>query len=77
MRILHVIDKLSMDGVNPSSCTVLLGAWHACWDAPGFEMSVLSLADDKTVGAYLRDRSIPDIYSPYSKYSPRIIGQIR
>ena len=31
--LLHIIDKLSMDGVNPSSCAVLIGDWYASMDA--------------------------------------------
>jgi glycosyltransferase involved in cell wall biosynthesis len=69
MRVLHVIDKLSMDGINPSSCTVLFGAWYAHQQGPDFEMAVLSLAPDKRAGGYLRDRGIEVLYSPCPKFS--------
>lgn len=76
MRVLHVIDKLSMDGVNPSSCTVLFGGWNECLVKSGCETLVLSLAQDQEVGDYLRKRGIEDHYCSHRKFSPRIVREI-
>ncbi len=76
MKVLHVIDKLSMDGVNPSSCTVLFGGWNPHMQKLGCEMSVMSLAQDQEVGTYLRDRGIEDHYSSNPRHVIKVIGQI-
>lgn len=43
VNVMHIIDKLSMDGTNPSSCTTLFGEWIPRLDADGFSTTVLSL----------------------------------
>jgi glycosyltransferase involved in cell wall biosynthesis len=47
VRVLHVIDKLSMDGVNPSSCARLLVDWNRWAPSAGFEMVVVNLRYDR------------------------------
>jgi glycosyltransferase involved in cell wall biosynthesis len=76
MRILHIIDKLSMDGTNPSSCTILFGGWARSMAGPECQFEVLSLAQDQQIGDYLRERGIKDFYVSSPRYSPKIIGEI-
>ncbi|MDZ7372498.1 MAG: glycosyltransferase family 4 protein [candidate division KSB1 bacterium] len=47
IRVLHVIDKLSMDGVNPSSVARLLVDWNRWAPSSGFEMVVVNLRYDR------------------------------
>lgn len=76
MKVLHVIDKLSMDGVNPSSCTVLFGGWSDSIPDTECKMAVLSLANDQLAGAYLSDRGVEVLYTTLPKYSPKTINEI-
>ena len=77
MRVLHVIDKLSMDGINPSSCTVLFGGWAGPWKDHSCEIEVLSLSNDRQVAGYLESRGVPTAFAGRSKLSPGNIGEIR
>ena len=74
LNILHIIDKLSMDGVNPSSCTVLLGDWAANLDPGRYAITVCTLRRPDPAGTYLEERGINVHYLGYGKISP---GNIR
>jgi len=76
IKILHVIDKLSMDGKNPSSCAVLMGDWYESMDHENFEMSVCTLKDPDPAGQYLEDKGISVSYLGYGKISPANISGI-
>jgi len=76
LKILHVIDKLSMDGTNPSSCTILFGGWAKSMAGPECEFEVLSLAQDQQIGDYLRERGIEVFFISSPRYSPKIVGEI-
>jgi len=76
IHVLHVIDKLSMDGTNPSSCTVLIGDWFANMDTKHFHMSVCTLRDPDPAGSYLEVRGIKVHYQGYGKISPANIKAI-
>lgn len=76
INILHVIDKLSMDGVNPSSCAVLLGDWAETLDPDRFEISVCTLRNPDPAGQYLEKRNVTVHYLGYGKMSPKNIGGI-
>lgn len=76
MRVLHVIDKLSMDGKNPSSCTVLFGGWAPCLRGSDCEIEVLSLANDKEVATYLESRDVPTSFANCAKHSLKNIEEI-
>ena len=76
IKILHVIDKLAMDGVNPSSCTVLLGDWAETLDPDRFLTSVCTLRDPDPAGRYLEKRNVQVHYLGYGKFSPKNIAGI-
>lgn len=65
-----------MDGVNPSSCTVLLGDWYANLDKDRFQMCVCTLRDPDPAGGYLEDRGIDVYYLNHGKISPANITGI-
>lgn len=77
MRVLHVIDKLSMDGINPSSCTVLFGGWAAPMTQQSCESEVLSLAEDHSIAPYLEERGVPTFFAGQGKLSLGNISEIR
>ena len=76
INVLHIIDKLSMDGINPSSCAVLMGDWYANMDSERFHMSVCTLRDPDPAGSYLEDRGIKVHYLGHGKISPANISGI-
>ena len=76
INVLHIIDKLSMDGTNPSSCTVLMGDWFASMDSERFHMSVCTLRRPDSAGSYLEDKGIKVHYLGYGKISPANITGI-
>lgn len=76
INILHIIDKLSMDGTNPSSCAVLMGDWFANMDSERFHMSVCTLRNPDLAGSYLEERGIKVYYLGYGKISPANITGI-
>ena len=45
MHILHIIDKLSMDGHHPSSCAILLRQWADEFQKRGIRLSICTLRD--------------------------------
>lgn len=47
IRVLHVIDKLSMDGVNPSSIARVLVDWNRHAASSGFDMVIVNLRYDR------------------------------
>lgn len=73
IKILHVIDKLSMDGVNPSSCTILIREWASCFDSTRFQVSVCTLPCERSPGETLESEGINVHYLDLGKYSPRNI----
>ena len=76
INILHIIDKLSMDGTNPSSCAVLIGDWFANMDSERFHISVCTLRSPDPAGSYLEDMGIKVHYLGYGKISPANITGI-
>jgi len=76
INILHIIDKLSMDGINPSSCAVLMGDWFANMDSERFHMSVCTLRDPDPAGSYLEEKGIKVHYLGFGKVSPANITGI-
>jgi hypothetical protein len=66
---MHIIDKLSMDGTNPSSCTTLFGEWIPRLDTDGFSTTVLTLRKPDIAGKYLEDQGIKVYYQNHRKVS--------
>ena len=76
IKVLHIIDKLSMDGTNPSSCAVLMGDWFANMDSERFHVSVCTLRNPDPAGSYLEERGIKVHYLGFGKISPANITGI-
>ena len=76
IRILHVIDKFSMDGVNPSSCSRLFAQWIPLHDKNKFQIDVAGLRPRDAAGAFLEQHGIKVFYIEEGKYSPKNINAI-
>lgn len=76
IRILHVIDKFSMDGVNPSSCAKLFVEWISRHDPGRFRVEVAGLRPPDPAGQFLEAHNIVVHYLPYGKMSPAHIRAI-
>lgn len=69
INVLHVIDKLSMDGVNPSSCAILLEEWISCLESDKFNWVVCTLRNPDPAGKLLEKKGIRVYYFGYGKIS--------
>jgi glycosyltransferase involved in cell wall biosynthesis len=69
INVLHVIDKLSMDGINPSSCAQLFAEWHAKHDAQRFRIMVANLRAKDSAGEYLQRCGLEVFYIDKGKFS--------
>jgi glycosyltransferase involved in cell wall biosynthesis len=76
INVLHVIDKLSMDGFNPSSCAILLKEWISCLDANKFNCAVCTLKNPDPAGKFLEKNGISVKYFGFGKFSPKNIKEI-
>lgn len=78
IRVLHVIDKLSMDGHNPSSCTLLLAELVRQIDASQFSTDVCTLRSPDPAENYLVARNVTVIKLGHGAMSPiNIVGLVR
>ena len=69
-NILQVIDKFSMDGVNPSSCAYLIRDWHRYADKERFNIIACGLKHEEPAGHIYKDEGIPVFFLGNGKYSP-------
>lgn len=69
INLLHVIDKLSMDGVNPSSCSKLFVEWFAQHERSRFKIMIASLRAKDAAGEYLEDHGLEVFYINKGKVS--------
>ncbi|KAA3612259.1 MAG: glycosyltransferase family 1 protein [Calditrichaeota bacterium] len=76
IRVLHVIDKFSMDGVNPSSCSRLFAQWIPLHDKNKFQIDVAGLRQKDSAGEFLEQHGIKVYYIEEGKYSPKNINAI-
>lgn len=76
IRAVHVNDKLSMDGLNPSSVAHLLGDWIPRLEDRGIACSVCTLRDPDPGAEYLGRLSIPVHQFGHGRYSFRNLGAI-
>jgi len=76
INVLHVIDKLSMDGVNPSSCAMLLDGWISCLESDRFNWVVCTLRSPDPAGKLLEKKGIRVYYFGYGKFSYKNIKGI-
>ncbi len=70
IKVLHVIDKFSMDGINPSSCTRLFAQWNPRFDAGQFEMVYCGLRQPEPAGQWMQDQGCRVFYLGKGKFSP-------
>ena len=76
IKILHVIDKLTMDGKNPSSCARLFAEWIPRHDKTQFLLKVVSLRARDKAGEYLEENGIDVHYINKGKLSFANIQEI-
>ncbi|MGH7491759.1 MAG: glycosyltransferase family 4 protein [bacterium] len=69
INVLHVIDKLSMDGINPSSCAQLFAEWYARHETRRFRVMVANLRAQDSAGEYLEKRGLEVFYIGQGKFS--------
>ena len=74
--VLQIIDKLSMDGVNPSSCTNLFAEWIPRFQENKFDVKVCTLRNPDRAGRVLEDLGIKVFYINKGKMSPGNIKEI-
>lgn len=76
IRLMHIADKLSMDGLNPNSCAILLNNWITHTDPKQFSITVCSLKALDPGGKFLEEKGISVYYLGQGKYSPKNIDAI-
>lgn len=72
-NILQVIDKFSMDGINPSSCAYLIRDWRRYADKERFNLIACGLKKEEPAGHIYTDEEIKVFFLGNGKYS---IGNI-
>jgi len=75
-KILHVIDKLSMDAVNPSSIALCFIEWIKHRDAGRFDVMVASLRARDAASQQLEASGVKMFYIDKGKYSFANIGAL-
>ncbi len=75
-KILHVIDKLSMDGVNPSSIALCFIEWIKHREAQRYEVMVVSLRARDAASQKLEANGVKMFYIDKGKYSFAIAGAL-
>jgi len=58
-----------MDGINPSSCTILLDQWISCLDKDRFKWEVCTLRNPDPAGRLLEKNGVRVYYFGYGKFS--------
>ncbi len=76
INVLHIIDKFSMDGVTPSSCTRLFEEWIPRFNQDVFDVKVCTLRDPDPAGKILEEKGIRVFYINKGKMSLGNIGEI-
>jgi len=75
-KILHVIDKLSMDGVNPSSVALCFIEWIKHRDARRYDVMVASLRPRDAASQHLEASGVKMFYIDKGKYSFANVGAL-
>jgi len=75
-KILHVIDKLSMDGVNPSSVALCFIEWIKHRNAQRYEVMVASLRSRDAASQHLEKSGVKMFYIDNGKYSFANVGAL-
>ena len=69
MNILHVIDKFSMEGKNPSSCALSFRDWSKHYDSERYSVSFCGLKKPDPGGVMLEEEGNRVFYLNNGKYS--------
>jgi len=77
IRVLHIIDKLSMDGMNPSSIAKLFSEWFPRFNQEKFQMLLCCLKAADGSNEFLKKKGISVIYLNKGKYSFSIINDLK
>jgi len=75
-KILHVIDKLSMDAVNPSSIALCFIEWIKHRDAQRYDVMVASLRGRDAASQKLEANGVKMFYIDKGKYSFANVGAL-
>jgi glycosyltransferase involved in cell wall biosynthesis len=75
-KILHVIDKLSMDGINPSSVALCFIEWIKHRDAQRYDVMVASLRSRDAASQHLEKSGVKMFYIDKGKYSFANVGAL-
>jgi glycosyltransferase involved in cell wall biosynthesis len=65
-----------MDGVNPSSCAILLREWLSHFDRDRFSLSICSLRQPESAGRILEENGAKVHYLGLGRFSPKNIAGI-
>ncbi|MBN2412328.1 glycosyltransferase [candidate division KSB1 bacterium] len=68
-NILHVIDKYSMDGINPSSCAYLIRDWFRYSDKSRFNVMTCGLKKEEPAGEIYKQEGMRVFFLGNGKYS--------
>jgi len=68
-NILHVIDKYSMDGTNPSSCAYLIRDWFRYADKSRFNVMTCGLKNEEPAGEIFKQEGMKVYFLGNGKYS--------
>ncbi|RKY92689.1 glycosyltransferase family 1 protein [candidate division KSB1 bacterium] len=78
INILHVIDKFSMDGVNPSSCALTFSQWFPRFNSQKCNVMACGLKKADPGGQFLEKQGFKVFYLRKNKYSPtNVIGLMK
>ncbi len=73
-NVLHVIDKFSMDGVNPSSCAYLIRDWYRYADKDIFNVSACGIKQPEPAAKIFEQAGMACFFLGNGKYTPRNIS---
>jgi glycosyltransferase involved in cell wall biosynthesis len=76
-NILHVIDKFSMDGVNPSSCAYLIRDWFRYADKSSFNIMTCGLKAREPAAEIYDREGMRSFFLGNGKYSPGNITALK
>jgi glycosyltransferase involved in cell wall biosynthesis len=76
LRILQVLDKLSMDGKNPSSPAMVVADWVRHADPARVTITVLSLRPPEPAGLYLASMGLRVAHLSLGPYDMRNVGAL-
>ncbi|MCA9471130.1 MAG: glycosyltransferase family 4 protein [Nitrospirales bacterium] len=76
IRILHIIDKLEIDGASIHGITQTLKWWIHCHDSSQFEATVCNLRARESGGKFLERSGISVVYLDKGKFAPSTLTDL-